>query len=120
MIDTLQIAEELAEGGVFTRHQAERLARVSVRTAGEALVTKADLSATENALKADLSATEAGLRADLRAVENSVRSDMALLESRLETTIERGQKRLKMWFAGIMVMHATAVIGLTVGLIKLL
>jgi hypothetical protein len=33
MIDTLQIADQLAEGGVFTRDQAERLARVSVRTA---------------------------------------------------------------------------------------
>jgi hypothetical protein len=145
MIDTLQIADQLAEGGVFTRDQAERLARVSVRTAGEALVTKADLSATESALRADLSATESALRGeisalrgdlgatesalrgeigalkvDLRATEAAIRSDMALMESRLETVLERGQKRLVMWFAGIMVMHATAVIGLTVGLIKLL
>jgi hypothetical protein len=145
MIDTLQIADQLAEGGVFTRDQAERLARVSVRTAGEALVTKADLSATESALKADLSGTESALRGeisalrgdlgatesalrgeigalkvDLRATEAAIRSDMALMESRLETVLERGQKRLVMWFAGIMVMHATAVIGLTVGLIKLL
>ena len=45
---------------------------------------------------------------------------MALMESRLQTAIERGQKRLVMWFAGIMVMHATAVIGITVGLVKLL
>jgi hypothetical protein len=98
VIDTLQIADELADGGVFTRDQAERLARLSVKAAGEALVTKADLGATERAL----------------------RSDMALMESRLETAIERAQKRLVMWFAGIMVVHATAVIALTVGLVKLL
>jgi hypothetical protein len=87
MIDTLQIADELADGGVFTRDQAERLARVSARTAGEALATKTDLE---------------------------------LLERRLETAIERAQKNLVMWFAGIMVVHATAVVALTVGLVKLL
>jgi hypothetical protein len=87
MINTLQIADELAEGGVFTRDQAERLARVSAKAAGESLGTKTDL---------------------------------ALLENRLETVIERAQKSLVMWFAGIMVVHATAVVALTVGLIKLL
>jgi hypothetical protein len=109
MIDTLQIADELADGGVFTRDQAERLARLSAKAAGEALATKADLNATESAIKADL-----------RATETSLRSEMALLESRLETAIERAQKSLVMWFAGIMVVHATAVVALTVGLVKLL
>jgi hypothetical protein len=79
-------------------------------------VTKAELSATESALRGEIGA----LRVDLRATEAAIRSEMALMESRLETVLERGQKRLVMWFAGIMVMHATAVIGLTVGLIKLL
>ena len=37
MINTLEIADELAEGGVFTRDQAERLARVSAKAAGDAL-----------------------------------------------------------------------------------
>ena len=87
MIDTLRIADELADGGVFTRDQAERLARVSARTAGETLATKTGLE---------------------------------LLEHRLETAIERAQKNLVMWFAGIMVVHATAVVALTVGLVKLL
>ena len=77
-----------------TRDQAERLARDSAETAGETLATKADVAA--------------------------LRSDMALLESRLETAIERAQKTLVMWFAGIMVVHATAVVALTVGLVKLL
>ncbi len=94
MIDTLQVADELADGGVFTRDQAERLARVRARAAGEALATRTDVAA--------------------------LRSDMALLESRLETAIERAQKSLVMWFAGIMVVHATAVVALTVGLVKLL
>jgi hypothetical protein len=94
MIDTPQIADELADGGVFTRGQAERLAPVSARAVGEALATKADVSA--------------------------LRSDMALLESRLEAAIERAQKSIVMWFAGIMVVHATAVVALTVGLVKLL
>ena len=86
-MNSLQIADELAEGGVITRDQAERLARVSAKAAGDALATKNDLS---------------------------------LLESRLETTVERAQKNLEMWFAGIMVVHATAVVALTVGLVKLL
>jgi hypothetical protein len=72
MINTLEIADELAEGGVFTRDQAERLARVSAKAAGDALATKNDLN---------------------------------LLGSRLETAIERAQKSLVMWFAGIMVVH---------------
>ena len=87
MMNTLQIADELAEGGVFTRDQAERLARVSAKAAGEALATRTDLDR---------------------------------LQSRLETAIERAQKSLVMWFAGIMVVHATAVVALTVGLVKLL
>ena len=77
----------MPEGGVFTRDQAERLARVSAKAAGESLPT---------------------------------RNDLHLLESRLETAIERAQKNLVMWFAGIMVVHATAVVALTVGLVKLL
>jgi hypothetical protein len=48
------------------------------------------------------------------------KNDLDLLESRLETAIERAQKNLVMWFGGIMVVHATAVVALTVGLVKLL
>jgi hypothetical protein len=51
MIDTPQVANELADGGVFTRDQAERLARVSARTAGEALATKTDLELLERRLE---------------------------------------------------------------------
>jgi hypothetical protein len=43
VVDTLGIAEELARDGVFSREQAERLARVSARTATENLATKHDL-----------------------------------------------------------------------------
>jgi hypothetical protein len=48
------------------------------------------------------------------------RNDLNLLGSRLELAIERAQKTLVMWFAGIMVVHATAVVALTVGHVKLL
>ncbi|MDF2782371.1 MAG: hypothetical protein K0S96_2176, partial [Geminicoccaceae bacterium] len=41
IVDTLGIADELARDGVFSREQAERLARVSGRAATEALATKA-------------------------------------------------------------------------------
>ena len=50
----------------------------------------------------------------------ATKNDLNLLESRLETAIERAQKTLVMWFAGIMVVHASAVVALTVGLVKLL
>ena len=50
----------------------------------------------------------------------ATKNDLNLLESRLETALERAQKSLVMWFAGIMVVHATAVVALTVGLVKLL
>ncbi len=40
--------------------------------------------------------------------------------SPLETAIEGAQKNLVMGFAGIVVVHATAVVALSVGLVKLL
>ncbi len=49
-----------------------------------------------------------------------MRSDNDLPGSRLEAAIERAQNHLVMWFAGMMVLHATVVVGLTVCLIKLL
>ena len=55
-------------------------------------------------------------QADALATKN----DLNLLGSRLETAIEHAQKALVMWFAAIMVVHATAVVALTVGFVKLL
>jgi hypothetical protein len=43
VMDTLGIAEELARDGVVSREQAERLARISAKTATETLATKHDL-----------------------------------------------------------------------------
>lgn len=43
VMDTPAIAEELARDGVFSREQAERLARISAKTATETLATKHDL-----------------------------------------------------------------------------
>jgi hypothetical protein len=43
VMDTLGMAEELARDDVFSQEQAERLARVSARTATETLATKHDL-----------------------------------------------------------------------------
>lgn len=98
MIDTLAMADELAKDGVFSRDQAERLARVSTVGATENLVTKADL---QNA-KGDL--------------ENALQ----VAKAELEAVIHKTTKETIKWFAGIMVTHGVAVIAVTVALVKLL
>jgi len=164
IVDTLGIADELARDGVFSREQAERLARVSGRAATEALVTKADLETAATAirteialLRKDLEQTTAGLRtaaeANTALLRSELESNVALLRSELEanmaqlrseleanvallrsgleasTALLRNEfearlqataKELVKWFAGILLAHGIAVIGVTVTLVKLL
>jgi hypothetical protein len=116
VIDTLGIADELAQDGVFTREQAERLARVSGRAATEALATKSDI----DALRADI----ASFKADLERAVAQTRSDLehAILVSRreLEVEIQAVNRDTIKWFAGILLAHGIAVIAVTVTLVKLL
>ena len=98
VIDTLEIAEELARDGVFSREQAERLARVSARTASGALVIKADLESAIGLLRKDLESLRIEFDAKLQAVA----------------------KDLVKRFAGILLAHGIAVIGVAVALISLL
>ena len=78
VIDTLAIADELAQDGVFTREQAERLARVSGRAATEALATKSDI----DAIRADI----AGFRTEIVNELTRTRADLerAIAETRAD------------------------------------
>ncbi|MGH6920415.1 MAG: hypothetical protein ACREJ0_22240 [Geminicoccaceae bacterium] len=160
MIDTLGIADELAQDGVFTREQAERLARVSGRAATETLATKSDIDALrveiagfrtevvgefsrtraelEHAIaetRADLERAIAETRADLERAIAETRADLerALAQTRsdLEHAILLNRRELQVeiqtvnrdtikWFAGILLAHGIAVVGVTVTLVKLL
>jgi hypothetical protein len=138
LIDTLAIADELAQGGVFTREQAERLARVSGRAVTEALATKSDIAAIRadiaafrtdvvNELtrtRADLERAIAETRADLERAIAQTRSDLEhsiLLNRReLDVKIEVVNRDTVKWVAGILLAHGIAVIGVTVTLVKLL
>jgi len=131
IVDTLWIADELARDGVFSREQAERLARVSGRAASEALVTKADLEAVTNSIKAeialvrkDLERTSIDLRniaeSNMALLRNELGSNTALLRNEFEARLQATAKELIKWFAGILLAHGIAVIGVTVTLLKLL
>jgi 2,3-bisphosphoglycerate-independent phosphoglycerate mutase len=153
IVDTLGIADELARDGVFSREQAERLARVSGRAATEALVTKADLETAATAirteialLRKDLEQTIADLRtaaeANTALLRSEIESNVALLRSELESNVallrsgleastallrnefearlQATARELVKWFAGILLAHGIAVIGVTVTLVKLL
>jgi hypothetical protein len=82
VVDTLGIADELARDGIFSREQAERLARVDLRQAIDA--------------------------------------NGALLRSEFDARLQATAKDLVKWFAGILLAHGIAVIGVTVTLVKLL
>jgi uncharacterized membrane-anchored protein YhcB (DUF1043 family) len=149
VIDTLGIADELAQDGVFTREQAERLARVSGRAATETLATKSDIDALrvdiagfrtevvgeftrtraelERAIaetRADLERAIAETRADLERALAQTRSDLehAILLNRreLQVEIQTVNRDTIKWFAGILLAHGIAVVGVTVTLVKLL
>jgi len=102
IVNTLEIADEPSRDGVFTREQAERLARISARTAGETLATKADLQQATESLRARID------------------SSTALLRNEFEAKLQAMAKELIKWFAGILLAHGIAVIGVTVALMKLL
>jgi hypothetical protein len=131
IVDTLGIADELARDGVFSREQAERLARVSGRAATEALVTKADLETVTTAirteialLRKDLEQTSADLRkaaeANTALLRRELEANTALLRNEFEARLQAMVKELVKWFAGILLAHGIAVIGVTVTLVKLL
>jgi hypothetical protein len=131
IVDTLGIADELARDGVFSREQAERLARVSGRAATEALVTKADLETVTTAirteialLRKDLEQTSADLRkaaeANTTLLRRELEANTALLRNEFEARLQAMAKELVKWFAGILLAHGIAVIGVTVTLVKLL
>ena len=120
VVDTLGIADELARDGVFSREQAERLARVSGRAAMEALVTKADLATEATAIRTEIT----GLRRDLEHtaldLRNVIDANGALLRSEFDAKLQATAKELVKWFASILLAHGIAVIGVTVALVKLL
>lgn len=153
IVDTLGIADELARDGVFSREQAERLARVSGRAATEALVTKADLETVTTAirteigllrkdleqasadlrkaaeantalLRSEFEANMALLRSELESnaalLRNEIKANTALLRNEFEARLQGMAKELVKWFAGILLAHGIAVIGVTVTLVKLL
>ena len=112
IVDTLGIADELARDGVFSREQAERLARVSGRAATETLVTK-NLESALALLRKDLEANTALLR-------NVIAANTVVLRNKPEARLEGVAKELVKWFAKAMVVHGIAVIGGIVTLVKLL
>jgi hypothetical protein len=116
VIDTLEIADELARDGVFTREQAERLARISARAAAEALVTKADLESGVSAVRADIAA----LRRDMEALRRDMEGNTTLLRHEFEARLQSALKEQVKWFSGILLAHGITVIGVTVALVKLL
>jgi hypothetical protein len=69
VIDTLEIADELSRDGVFSREQAERLARLSGRAATDALASKEDIAS----LRSDIAA----LRGELGAFKSEIASEFA-------------------------------------------
>ena len=87
---------------MFTREQAEPLARISARTAAEALVTKTDLERAVTLLR------------------KGIETNTALLRNEFEARLQAMVKELIKWFAGIMLAHGVTVIGGTVALVKLL
>jgi hypothetical protein len=116
IVDTLGIADELARDGVFSREQAERLARVSGRVATEALATKADIKAIRSEigrLRDEIVSEIARTRTDLKH---------AILVNRRELEVQNqvvNRETIK-GVTGILLAHGIAVIGVTVTLVKLL
>jgi hypothetical protein len=119
-IDTLGIADELAQGGVFSREQAERLARVGWRAASEALATKSDLENETTAVKTEIALLRKDLEQTGADLASKIEASTALLRNEFEARLQAMAKELVKWFAGIMLAHGIAVIGVTVTLVKLL
>ena len=120
IVDTLGIADELARDGVFSREQAERLARVSGRAATEALVTKADLETVTTAIRTEIALLRSELEANMALLRRELEANTALLRNEFEARLQATAKELIKWFAGILLAHGIAVIGVTVTLVKLL
>jgi hypothetical protein len=88
-IDALGLAEDL-EGAGFPRDQAHRMARAIRDRIHETLATKDDLA---------------------REIAE-VRADMRAMESRLEGRIHEAKASMVMWFAGMMIAQAAAIVAL--------
>jgi hypothetical protein len=131
IVDTLGIADELSRDGVFSREQAERLARVSGRAAIEALVTKTDLASEAVAIRTELANEATAIRAEISSLRidlehttsnlrNAIEANGALLRSEFDAKLQANSKELVKWFAGILLAHGIAVVGVMVTLVKLL
>jgi hypothetical protein len=120
IVDTLGIADELARDGVFSREQAERLARVSGRAVTETLVTKADLETAAAAIKSEFALLRKDVEAHTALLRSELEARTDLLRNEFEARLQAMAKELIKWFAGIMLAHGIAVIGVTVTLVKLL
>jgi hypothetical protein len=99
-IDALGLAEDFELAG-FARDQAHGMARAIRDRIHETLATKEDLAREIAAVRAEIA---------------EVRADMRAMESRLEARIHESRASLVMWFAGMMIAQAAAI----VALIKLL
>jgi hypothetical protein len=120
VVDTLGIADELARDGIFSREQAERLARVSGRAATDALVTKADLATETTAIRTEIMVLRRDLEHTADDLRQAIDANGALLRSAFDARLQATAKDLVRWFAGILLAHGIAVIGVTVTLVKLL
>ena len=107
--DTLKLADRLQAGG-FSAEQA--------RTAASAFADA--MSSSDVATKSDLKE----LRAELKAEIGSVRTEMNAMEQRLEAKIEASAAATKAdlmrWMFGAMTAQTALIVGLVVGLVKLI
>jgi predicted nuclease with TOPRIM domain len=106
-IDALGLAEDLELAG-FSRDQAHGMARAIRDRIHETLATKEDLARGIAEVRAEI----AEVRADMRAMEGRLETKI----QQLETKIHEAKASMVMWFAGMMIAQAAAI----VALIKLL
>ncbi len=134
IVDTLGIADELARDGVFSREQAERLARVSGRAATEALATKSDIDGIRgdiDGIRGEISSFRAEIISEFARTRADLERSIAQTRTGLEHSILVNRRELDLqiqvvnretikWVTSILLAHGIAVIGVTVTLVKLL
>ena len=120
MIDTLEIADELSRDGVFSREQPERLARISARTAAEALITKIEFEAGLAAIRSDIASFRVEVASGMQALRRELETNTTLLRHEFEAKLQGAKKEQIKLFSGIMLAHGLTVIGVTGALVRLL
>lgn len=110
-IDTLKFVRRLTEAGM-ARPVAEAIADGLGEADISELATRADLAALETATRADLAAHEAATRADLATLKADIKADINAVR------LEAADNKAEMF--RFMTLQAVAIVGLTVGLMKLL